>query len=81
MFLCSWRRGKSHFLPSAQHLKPAIVVRLPGLIGFGQRVNQFGVEVDGRPSLRYITLLRKGARAHRLPETYIRFLDGVEHAV
>lgn len=39
-----------------------------------------GKEVDGKPSLRYITLLREGARAHRLPETYIRVLDGVEHA-
>jgi cation transport regulator ChaC len=39
-----------------------------------------GKEVDGRPSLRYITLLRDGARAHRLPELYIRFLESVEHA-
>jgi cation transport regulator ChaC len=39
-----------------------------------------GKEFDGKPSLRYITLLRDGARAHGLPESYIRFLDGVEHA-
>ena len=39
-----------------------------------------GKEVDGKPSLRYITLLREGARTHELPEAYIRFLDGVEHA-
>ena len=39
-----------------------------------------GNEVDGKPSLRYITLLRDGARAHGLPEPYIRFLDDVEHA-
>jgi gamma-glutamylcyclotransferase len=39
-----------------------------------------GNEVDGKPSLRYIKLLREGARAHGLPEHYIRFLDGVEHA-
>jgi gamma-glutamylcyclotransferase len=38
-----------------------------------------GNEVDGMPSLRYITLLREGARTHGLPETYIRFLDGVEN--
>jgi cation transport regulator ChaC len=38
-----------------------------------------GKEADGRPSLRYITLLRDGARAHGLPEHYIRFLDNVEH--
>ena len=34
-----------------------------------------GNEVDGKPSLRYIILLRDGARAHGLPETHIRFLD------
>ncbi len=39
-----------------------------------------GKETDGRPSLRYITLLREGARAHRLPEHYLRFLDSVQHA-
>jgi gamma-glutamylcyclotransferase len=38
-----------------------------------------GNEVDGKPSLRYITLLRDGARAHGLPETHIRFLESVEH--
>jgi cation transport regulator ChaC len=39
-----------------------------------------GREIDGKPSLRYITLLRNGARAHGLPESYIRLLDSVEHA-
>ena len=39
-----------------------------------------GKEVDGRPSLRYITLLREGARAHGLPADYISFLESVEHA-
>jgi cation transport regulator ChaC len=39
-----------------------------------------GKEVDGKPSLRYITLLREGARAHRLPKHYIAFLEGVEPA-
>jgi len=39
-----------------------------------------GKEVDGKLSLRYITLLRQGARAHALPEYYIRFLEGVDHA-
>lgn len=38
-----------------------------------------GLEVDGNPSLRYITLLRDGARAHGLPEHWLRFLDEVEH--
>jgi cation transport regulator ChaC len=39
-----------------------------------------GHAVDGKPSLRYITLLREGARAHGLPEYYVRYLEGVEHA-
>ena len=39
-----------------------------------------GKETDGNPSLRYITLLREGARAHGLPEPYLRFLDGVKPA-
>ena len=39
-----------------------------------------GKEVDGKPSLRYITLIREGARAHGLPKSYIRFLQAVEHA-
>lgn len=39
-----------------------------------------GNERDGNPSLRYITLLREGARAHGLPDPYIRFLEGVKHA-
>lgn len=39
-----------------------------------------GKETDGRPSLRYITLLRDGARAHGLPEHWLRHLDGVRHA-
>ncbi len=39
-----------------------------------------GKEHDGNPSLRYITLIREGARAHGLPEHYLRYLDSVEHA-
>ena len=39
-----------------------------------------GEETDGNPSLRYITLIREGARAHGLPEHYIQFLDSVKHA-
>ena len=51
----------------------------------GNRISAFtyiadGKENVGRPSLRYITLLRDGARAHGLPDHYIRFLDTVEHA-
>jgi gamma-glutamylcyclotransferase len=39
-----------------------------------------GKDTDGKPSLRYITLLRDGARAHGLPAHYIRFLERVDHA-
>ncbi len=39
-----------------------------------------GRDRDGNPSLRYLTLLRDGARAHGLPEQWIRFLEGVKHA-
>ncbi len=39
-----------------------------------------GREEDGNPSLRYITLLRTGARAHGLPEHYLQFLESVRHA-
>ena len=39
-----------------------------------------GLEADGNPSLRYLTLLRDGARAHGLPDHWLRFLDGVKAA-
>ena len=39
-----------------------------------------GADVDGVPSLRYITLLREGARAHDLPEHWVALLDRVDHA-
>jgi cation transport regulator ChaC len=39
-----------------------------------------GKDKDGNPSLRYITLLRDGARAHGLPEQWISFLNSVKHA-
>lgn len=39
-----------------------------------------GKAEDGRPSLRYVTLLREGAKAHELPEHWIAFLESVEHA-
>jgi hypothetical protein len=38
-----------------------------------------GDEDDRNPSFRYLTLLREGARAHGLPEHYIRFLEQIEH--
>ncbi|WP_206018323.1 hypothetical protein [Roseovarius nitratireducens] len=34
-----------------------------------------GKETDGNPSLRYITLLREGARAHGLPTHWQEKLD------
>ncbi len=39
-----------------------------------------GKATDGNPSLRYIALLREGARAHELPEHYLRFLESIKHA-
>ncbi len=39
-----------------------------------------GNKDDGSPSLRYLTLLREGARAHGLPKHYIRFLERIRHA-
>jgi cation transport regulator ChaC len=39
-----------------------------------------GKEIDGRPSHRYISLLREGARNHGLPGHWVQFLNGVSHA-
>ena len=39
-----------------------------------------GKETDGNPSLRYISLLREGAKSHGLPDHWIEILDGVKHA-
>ena len=39
-----------------------------------------GNDADGNPSLRYITLLREGARAHGLPAHWIAHLDGIDPA-
>lgn len=39
-----------------------------------------GKPTDGNPSLRYLTLLRDGARAHNLPEPWLRYLEEVKHA-
>ena len=39
-----------------------------------------GNATDGTPSLRYLTLLREGARANGLPGHWLQFLDSVEHA-
>jgi gamma-glutamylcyclotransferase len=39
-----------------------------------------GKETDGNPSLRYISLLREGAKFHGLPDHWIKILDGVKHA-
>ena len=35
---------------------------------------------DGNPSLRYITLLREGARKHGLPDHWIAHLNAIRHA-
>ncbi len=39
-----------------------------------------GMDEDGKPSLRYITLLRDGARAHGLPEHWIAYLERIDPA-
>lgn len=39
-----------------------------------------GNDEDGNPSLRYLTLLRDGARGHGLPQHWIAHLDSVRHA-
>lgn len=39
-----------------------------------------GDEHDGRPSRRYLALLREGARAHDLPAPWVRYLDRIEPA-
>ncbi|MGQ0676897.1 MAG: gamma-glutamylcyclotransferase family protein [Rhodospirillales bacterium] len=39
-----------------------------------------GNEVDGNPSLRYVTLLREGAQAHGLPDHWLQFLRSISHA-
>lgn len=39
-----------------------------------------GKAADGNPSLRYLTLLREGARAHGLPAHWIAFLEHRKHA-
>ena len=38
-----------------------------------------GKLTDGTPTLRYMTLLREGARAHGLPEHWVHYLDSVAH--
>lgn len=39
-----------------------------------------GLQKDGNPSLRYVTLLREGASAHGLPKHWVRLLNNVKHA-
>ena len=40
-----------------------------------------GSEIDGKPSLCYITLSRDGAHTNGLPAHYPRYLESVEHAL
>ena len=40
-----------------------------------------GKATDGLPSLRYISLLRDGARVHGLPQTWLQYLESVQHQV
>jgi len=51
----------------------------------GERITAFtyiaeGNETDGRPSLRYINLLRDGAKDHGLPDEWVEMLNRVEPA-
>ena len=39
-----------------------------------------GKAVDGRPSARYLSLIRDGARDHGLPDRWLSFLDTIKHA-
>ena len=39
-----------------------------------------GKDKDGNPSLRYLTLLREGARSHGLPNHWLYFLESIKHA-
>lgn len=53
--------------------------------GKGETVNAMtyvatGNTTDGHPSLRYLNLLRDGARAHGLPSAWLQMLEGVKHA-
>jgi hypothetical protein len=64
-----WPKGKA---------APANLCRDPGAAVWGvlyriTRRDLMQKDVDGRPSLRYITLLREGARAHGLPAHCLRF--------
>jgi cation transport regulator ChaC len=38
-----------------------------------------GLPHDRTPSLRYISLLREGARAHGLPDAWVQYLESVQH--
>jgi cation transport regulator ChaC len=66
-----WWRYRSLWLEA----EDANGVGLPAVTYIAQ-----GDRNDRRPSLRYLTLLRDGARAHGLPEHYTRFLEQIEHA-
>ena len=39
-----------------------------------------GQEIDGNPSLRYLTLLREGARSHDLPKHWVQYLENIKPA-
>jgi len=64
-------RHYRHVLVSAEDLDGNIVTAVTYMAR--------GQDTDRAPSLRYISLLREGARAHGLPEAWVRYLDGVKH--
>jgi cation transport regulator ChaC len=59
-------------------------IELPAEDAAGNRLNAVayiadGNDEDGNPSLRYLTLLREGAREHGLPEHWLARLDEIRH--
>ncbi len=64
-------RGYRHVLVSAEDTDGNIVTA----VAYMAR----GLETDLAPSLRYISLLRDGARAHGLPEAWLQYLENVKH--
>ena len=67
--------GRGRYRPLWTEATDKAGIRLPCVTYIAK-----GEDADGRPSLRYITLLRDGARAHELPQEWIAFLDRIEPA-
>jgi cation transport regulator ChaC len=66
-------RHYRHVLVSAEDMDGNVVTAVTYMAG--------GLDGDLAPSFRYISLLRDGARAHGLPDAWLRYLDSVQHHV